>query len=68
MEEGRYVTLCYMVLDVQAQRLLYVNAGHVPPLLLQADGGVKLFTEGGVPLGLFESPRYFEGPCGVRAG
>lgn len=68
MEEGRYVTLCYMVLDVQAQRLLYVNAGHVPPLLLQADGGVKLFTEGGVPLGLFESPRYFEGHAAFEPG
>ena len=68
MEEGRYVTLCYMVLDVQAQRLLYVNAGHVPPLLIQPDGGVKLFSEGGVPLGLFESPRYFEGHAAFEPG
>ena len=68
MEEGRYVTLCYMVLDVQAQRLLYVNAGHVPPLLVRADGDVELFTEGGVPLGLFESPRYFEGHAAFAPG
>ena len=68
VEEGRYVTLCYMVLDVQAQRLLYVNAGHVPPLLIRADGEVELFTEGGVPLGLFESPRYFEGHAAFEAG
>ncbi len=68
VEEGRYVTLCYMVLDVQAQRLLYVNAGHVPPLLIRADGGVELFTEGGVPLGMFESPRYFEGHAAFEPG
>lgn len=68
VEEGRYVTLCYMVLDVQSQRLLYVNAGHVPPLLIRADGEVELFTEGGVPLGLFESPRYFEGHAAFEPG
>lgn len=68
VEEGRYATLYYMVLDVQAQRLLYVNAGHVPPVLIRASGDVELFTEGGVPLGLFESPRYFEGHAAFEPG
>ena len=67
-EEGRYATLFYMVLDVHAQRLLYVNAGHVPPVLIRANGEVELFTEGGVPLGLFESPRYFEGHAAFEPG
>ena len=68
VEDGRYVTLFYMVLDVEAQRLLYVNAGHVPPILVRADGEVALFEEGGVPLGMFESPRYFEGHAALQPG
>ena len=68
VEDGRYVTLFYMVLDVATQRLLYVNAGHVPPVLLRAGGEVELLEAGGVPLGLFESPRYFEGHAGLAPG
>ena len=59
--EGKYVTLFYAVLDVPHRRLLYANAGHVPPVLLRAGGSVELLDEGGVPLGMFESPRYVEG-------
>ena len=66
--DGRYVTLFYMVLDVPARRLLYVNAGHVPPVLLRADGTVELFEDGGVPLGLFGAPRYTEGHAALGDG
>jgi len=68
VEEGRYVTLFYMVLDVPARSLLYVNAGHVPPVLVRATGQVELLEEGGVPLGLFQSPRYFEGHATLAPG
>lgn len=66
--EGKYVTLFYAVLDVQHRRLLYANAGHVPPLLLRAGGNVELLDEGGVPLGMFESPRYVEGNAVLGEG
>lgn len=68
VEEGRYVTLFYMVVDVPARSLLYVNAGHVPPVLVRASGEVDLLEEGGVPLGLFETPRYFEGHATLAPG
>lgn len=68
VEEGRYVTLFYMVFDVPAKSLLYVNAGHVPPVLVRENGEVELLEEGGVPLGLFEAPRYFEGHATLAAG
>ena len=67
-QDGRYVTLFYMVLDVPARQLLYVNAGHVPPVLLRADGTVELFEDGGVPLGLFGAPRYTEGHAALGDG
>jgi serine phosphatase RsbU (regulator of sigma subunit) len=68
VEEGRYVTLFYMVFDVPARSLLYVNAGHVPPVLVRATGEVELLEEGGVPLGLFQAPRYFEGHATLAPG
>ena len=68
VEEGKYVTLFYAVFDPALRRMLYVNAGHIPPLLLHTNGEVELLTEGGVPLGLFEAPRYFEGHIGLEEG
>lgn len=56
-----YATIFYAVLDVPSRRLIYVNAGHLPALLVRADGRVDLLSEGGIPLGLFDDPRYCEG-------
>ena len=66
--EGKYVTLFYAVLDVQHRRLLYSNAGHVPPVLLRKGGGVELLDDGGVPLGLFKAPRYVDGYATLHQG
>ena len=68
VEGGKYVTLFYAVIDPPRRRMLYVNAGHVPPVLLRDTGQVELLEEGGVPLGLFESPRYFEGHMALTEG
>ncbi len=57
---AKYVTLFYAVLDVQARRMIYVNAGHLPPIVMRAGGEVDLLRSGGFPLGFFEAPRYFE--------
>jgi sigma-B regulation protein RsbU (phosphoserine phosphatase) len=40
--------------------MIYVNAGHLPPVVLRASGEVDLLRSGGFPLGFFEAPRYFE--------
>ena len=68
VDESKYVTLFYAVVDPPGRRMLYVNAGHPPPVLLRADGTVELLEEGGVPLGLFEAPRYFEGHVALEEG
>ena len=68
VEGGRFVTLVYAVIDPPRRRMLYVNAGHVPPVLLRNSGEVALLEEGGVPLGLFEAPRYFEGHIALEEG
>jgi phosphoserine phosphatase RsbU/P len=68
VEEGRFVTLFYGVMDVRARQLIYVNAGHLPPILLRSAGDVVLLEEGGIPLGLFGEPRYVEGSVRLQAG
>lgn len=68
VDAARYVTLFYAVLDVPTRQMIYVNAGHQPPLVVRADGTVKKLWSGGVPIGMFESPQYFEGGARLRAG
>jgi sigma-B regulation protein RsbU (phosphoserine phosphatase) len=63
-----YATVFYAVLDVPSRRLIYVNAGHVPALLVRADGRVERLEEGGVPVGLFEDPHYYEGFARMQPG
>ena len=57
---AKYVTLFYAVLDTQARRFIYINAGHLPPVVLRRNGEVELLRSGGFPLGFFDNPRYFE--------
>ena len=57
---AKYVTLFYAVLDTHARRFIYINAGHLPPVVLRGHGEVELLRSGGFPLGFFDNPRYFE--------
>jgi phosphoserine phosphatase RsbU/P len=65
---AKYVTLFYAVLDIQARRMIYVNAGHLPPIVMRANGDVELLRSGGFPLGFFDSPRYFEQFVQLQSG
>jgi sigma-B regulation protein RsbU (phosphoserine phosphatase) len=58
--KAKYVTLFYAVLDTHARRFIYINAGHLPPVVLRRNGDVELLRSGGFPLGFFDNPRYFE--------
>ncbi len=56
-----YVTAVYGVLDPGRGHLAYSNCGHVPPLLVRADGRWSSLTTGGPPLGLLAGARYLAG-------
>lgn len=58
--ESRYATLFYGVLDVPLRRIVYINAGHAPPILARSSGEIEMIHAGGLPVGLFPAPRYFE--------
>ena len=67
--EGIYVTLVFVLIDPAARRLHYVNAGHNPPLYVQADGSAMLLDEaGGPPAGLFPGSRYRREVCSLSPG
>ena len=55
-----YVTFFYATFDQATQRLTYVNAGHNPPLYLQADSNLQVreLTSGGLVAGAFEHSAY----------
>jgi len=56
---GMFVTLFYAQIDPAAGDMVYVNAGHNPPLLYHADrDGVIRLTGTGMGLGLFDSAQY----------
>jgi phosphoserine phosphatase RsbU/P len=60
IERNQYVTAFYGILDGTNRTLSYTNAGHNPPLLLDANGNAQFMDRGGVPLGIFRDTRYHE--------
>lgn len=56
--KGRFATLFFAQLDLDAGRLAYVNAGHDPPLIVRADGCVERLEGTGPALGLLEQAHY----------
>lgn len=64
----RFITTFYGLIDPVHKRLLYINAGHNPPLLVRADGSSELLDDSGLPLGIFEESRYSESVVDFRSG
>src|SRR5262249_37355788 len=49
---ARFVTMVYAILDSARRRLVFANAGHPHPLLVDTEGGRLIPTKGGFPLGV----------------
>ena len=65
----RFITCFYGLIDPENKRLLYISAGHNPPLLLRGDGTSEYLERGGgLPLGIFETSRYSESVVEFRPG
>lgn len=57
-QADRFSTAFIGVLDHERGVLTYTNAGHCIPLLVDAQGGVRLLEAGGLALGILEEMTY----------
>lgn len=64
----RFATFFYGVLNAEEGTLRYTNAGHVPPILIRADGSIARLDEGGTMLGIFPNINYQETEVSFRYG
>ncbi len=58
VESGNFLSLFLGIVDPAARTLLYVNAGHLPPLLVRPDGSVDTLEKTGMVLGVVEGAPY----------
>jgi sigma-B regulation protein RsbU (phosphoserine phosphatase) len=49
LDEGMFITACFLNLDRRTGKLEYVNCGHNPPMVRRRGGGVELLDAGGGP-------------------
>jgi sigma-B regulation protein RsbU (phosphoserine phosphatase) len=56
----KYATLFLGFYDDEKHLLTYANAGHLPPIVLSADGAVRRLQTGGTVVGLFPDCEYAE--------
>lgn len=64
----KYATLFLGFYDGHARQMVYSNAGHLPPLILGADGSIRRLDVGGTVVGLFESVEYEEAIVELNPG
>ncbi len=67
----KYVTLAafrYVHSDAQAANIELINAGHVPPVVVRANGEIEIVEEGDMPVGLFEFAQYHVIPISLSIG
>lgn len=64
----KYVTLFYGLYDAALRQLHYTCAGHLPPAIVGARGGVRRLDRGGMVAGLFEEVSYDAGMAELEPG
>jgi sigma-B regulation protein RsbU (phosphoserine phosphatase) len=62
-----YATFFYARLDDETRELRYVNAGHLPPILVRS-GELQELATGGSVIGLFDGLSYEEGGVSLQPG
>jgi sigma-B regulation protein RsbU (phosphoserine phosphatase) len=68
LEGRRFTTGVLVELDTVSGRLDYVNAGHNPPALRRAAGGLEWLKAGGLPLGIRTDEEYEPGTLTLSPG
>jgi sigma-B regulation protein RsbU (phosphoserine phosphatase) len=64
----KYLSMFMGLLACGGRQLRYVNAGHVPPALIRADGRIEYLECGGMIVGLFPDVAYDCGSVDLQPG
>lgn len=64
----RFITFFYAVLDANTRRLVYTNAGHNAPVIIDREGSVSRLSSGGQALGISPGERYDQGEITLSEG
>jgi sigma-B regulation protein RsbU (phosphoserine phosphatase) len=62
----KYATLFLGIYDGRTHRLTYSNGGHLPPILIGAEGSIRKLETGGTVVGLFDHMSYEDGWIDMR--
>ena len=63
----KYATLFYCLLEADG-RLVFVNAGHNPPYLVQPNGDIQPLSSDCLPIGMFPFAQYKENTVTLEPG
>src|SRR2546425_12708254 len=63
----KYLSMVVGRLD-RHRALHYINAGHVPPVVIRADGSTVALREGGMVVGMFPNVAYKRGYVQLAPG
>ena len=66
--DNRFITFFMTIADPATGELVYVNAGHNPPLVVRASGGVEMLKGGGIILGILPIAKYQESRVTLTPG
>jgi serine phosphatase RsbU (regulator of sigma subunit) len=65
---GKFITMAYLVVDAATGQVACACAGHPPPRLVGADGGVRPLEAKGLALGIEAAQTYDEARAPLAAG
>jgi sigma-B regulation protein RsbU (phosphoserine phosphatase) len=64
----KYATLFLGNYDGKTRRMTYSNGGHLPPLIIGANGSVRRLDQGGTVVGLFDHLTYEDASVHLQPG
>jgi len=64
----RFITFFYAIFDAQSRRIVYTNAGHNAPILLNRDGAISRLGCGGLAMGISGREDYEQATIDLAEG
>jgi phosphoserine phosphatase RsbU/P len=68
LDGRRFTTAVLAEYEPATRRLVYVNAGHNPPILRRASGAIEKLEAGGLPLGIDKGASYETAAVELKSG